>query len=80
MRVQSLGILVLVAALAACGTNRTDRAITGAGLGAAAGAVGAAVLDGDVATGVIVGGLAGAAAGAATDARDIDLGDPIYRR
>lgn len=80
MRMQSLGALAVAAGLAACGQNVADRAVTGGAIGAAAGGAGAAILDGNVATGVIVGGLVGAATGAATDARDIDLGDPIYKR
>lgn len=77
---QLAGITVLALGLAACGASRTDRAISGAGLGAAAGGVGAAVIDGDIGAGVIVGGLLGGATGALTDERDINLGDPVWRR
>lgn len=80
MRIPSLLAFGLVAGLAACGTNVADRAVTGGAIGAAAGGAGAAILDGDVTSGVIIGGLVGAATGAATDARDIDLGDPIYKQ
>ena len=79
MRKHSLVVLGLVAALAACGSNPTDRAITGAGIGAAAGAAGALVSDNDVGPGALVGALAGAAVGAATTTDQIDLGDPIYQ-
>ena len=75
-----LAILPLVLALAACGADRTDRAITGGAIGATTGAVGALVLDGDVGAGIVAGGLVGAAAGALTGPEDFDLGDPIYRR
>ncbi|MEM6662572.1 MAG: hypothetical protein AAF666_10395 [Pseudomonadota bacterium] len=75
-----LAILALCAALAACGTNRADRAISGGAIGAAAGGLGAAVLDGDITSGVLLGGAAGAAAGGLTNAEDLDLGDPVWRR
>jgi len=78
--VRTFGVLAVVAAVSACGVDRTDRALSGAGLGAAAGGLGAAVLDRDVGAGIVAGGLIGAAAGGLTDADDIDLGDPIWRR
>ena len=67
-------------ALAACGTSKTDRAISGGAMGAGAGALGGAALGGSPATGAVLGGAAGAAGGALTDSRDIDLGRPIWRR
>ncbi|MEL7154467.1 MAG: hypothetical protein AAFN51_11885 [Pseudomonadota bacterium] len=73
-------VLTLLVGLAACGTDRVDRAVTGGAIGAAAGALGAAAYDRDLASGLIVGGAIGAAAGGLTDADDINLGDPIYRR
>jgi len=75
-----LALLVVVAALAACGANRSDRAITGAAIGAGTGALGALVLDGNVGAGLVAGGLVGAAAGGLTDQSDFDLGEPVYRR
>ena len=80
MRTHSMVALAIVAALAACGSNPVDRAITGAGIGAAAGAAGALVSDNDIGPGAVVGGLAGAAIGAATSAEDFDLGEPVYKR
>jgi uncharacterized membrane protein len=74
----TLAALVLVA-LAGCGTSKTDRALSGAGIGAAGGAVGGALL-GSPATGALLGGAAGAATGALTDKEDLDLGEPIWRR
>lgn len=68
-----------LALLAACGTNPTDRAISGGGIGAATGAVGSAVTGGDPATGALVGGAVGAAAGALTKDRDVYLGRPLWR-
>ena len=73
-------ILGLVLALGACGANKVDRAITGAGIGAAVGAGGALVSDNDVGPGALLGGLVGGAIGAATDAEDFDLGTPVYKR
>lgn len=65
-------------ALAGCGTNRTDRAVTGGALGAAGGAaVGAMV--GNPLAGAVIGGAGGAATGALTDPHDVNLGRPIYK-
>jgi osmotically inducible lipoprotein OsmB len=64
--------------LAGCGTNSTDRAVTGGALGAAGGAaVGAMV--GNPLAGAVIGGVGGAATGALTSPRDVNLGRPIYR-
>lgn len=67
--------LVACLSLAACGSSKTDRALSGGGIGAGIGAVGAAVTGGSVATGAVIGGAAGAATGAMTDEDDIDLDD-----
>ena len=72
------GLLSL--ALAACGTSTTDRAISGAGIGAGLGAATAAVADGNVGRAALIGGAVGAAAGAITDADDVYLGRPVWRR
>lgn len=61
--------------LAACGSSKSDRALSGAGIGAGAGALGGAITGGSIATGAVVGGAIGAATGALTDKDDIDLGD-----
>lgn len=66
--------------LAACGTSPTDRAISGGGIGAATGAAGSALVGGNPATGALIGGAAGAAAGALTEAENIYLGRPFWRR
>jgi len=66
--------------LAACGTSKTDRGLSGAGIGAAAGAGTAAVTGGSPVTGAILGGAAGGAAGVLTDEDDVDLGDPVWNR
>lgn len=71
---------VSVLLLAACGETRTDRALSGAGIGAGIGAVGSAATGGSVGTGAVIGAGAGAAAGALTDKDDIDLGRPAWRR
>ena len=67
-------------ALAACGANPVDRAITGAAIGSAAASAGALVSDNDIGPAAIAGGLIGGAVGAATSAEDFDLGEPVYRR
>ncbi len=75
-------MLVLTAAsllgLTACGTSKTDRALSGGALGAAGGAALGAVTGGSVAGGALLGGAGGAAAGALTDKDDVDLGDPAW--
>jgi uncharacterized membrane protein len=71
--------LVAITMLSACGTSKSDRALSGGGLGAGAGAVGAAVLGANPVTGAVVGGAVGAATGALTDKDDVDLGKPVWR-
>lgn len=61
--------------LAACGSSKSDRALSGAGIGAGVGAAAGALTGGSWATGAIVGGAAGAATGALTDKDDINLGN-----
>lgn len=66
-------------ALAACGTNPGDRAVSGGILGAGAGAVIAGATGGSVGTGAAIGAVGGAVLGAATDPCDLNLGDPYWR-
>jgi hypothetical protein len=61
--------------LAACGTSRDERALSGAAIGAGLGAVGAAAADGSPVAGAVLGGAAGAAAGVLLDRDKVDLGD-----
>lgn len=70
-----LAVVAMVLLLAACGATRSERALSGGGIGAGVGAAGAALTGGDVVTGAVIGGAAGAATGALTDKKDIDLGD-----
>lgn len=71
---------ILILTLTACGTSRTDRALSGAGLGAGIGAGTAAVTGGNILGGAAIGGAGGAAAGALTTDRDVNLGTPIWKR
>ncbi len=71
-------VLALGLLLAACGESRTDRALSGAGIGAGVGAAGSAATGGNVLGGAVLGGAAGGAAGAVTDEDDIDLGEPVW--
>jgi hypothetical protein len=80
MRHITLAAFGLVAALGACGYSTSDRAISGGALGAGAGAATGALVGGGVAEGALIGGAVGAAAGALTEADDINLGDPVWRR
>ena len=75
-----IGILAAsTLALAGCGSNPGERAVTGGLLGAGAGAaIGAAA--GNPAAGAAIGGVAGAVAGAATSPCDVDLNAPGGRR
>lgn len=68
-------IAVSALSLAACGSSKTDRALSGGGIGAGVGAVGSALTGGSPWTGAVIGGAAGAATGALTDKDDINLGD-----
>lgn len=69
--VRSLAVLAALAAAGlttACGSNPTDRALTGGAVGAAGGAVVGSTVGHPVG-GAVVGGLGGAAVGAATTPR-----------
>jgi osmotically inducible lipoprotein OsmB len=61
--------------LAACGSSKSDRAVSGGAIGAGVGAVGSTLTGGSPWTGAIIGGAAGAATGALTDEDQIDLDD-----
>ncbi|HEX9462269.1 MAG TPA: YMGG-like glycine zipper-containing protein [Alphaproteobacteria bacterium] len=67
-----------VVALANCGYNRGDRALSGAAIGAGAGAAGGAIA-GHPAEGALIGGAAGAGTGALTSPNDVNLGRPAWR-
>jgi hypothetical protein len=71
--------VVVLTSLAACGSSKGDRALSGAAIGAGTGAVGGAVLGGDPVSGAVIGGAVGAAAGALTKKKDVDLGKPIWK-
>lgn len=78
MRRHSWVAIGLVAALAACGSNPTERGLTGAGIGAAIGTAGAYITQNDLGPAAVGGALVGAAVGAATTEDQIDLGRPIF--
>jgi hypothetical protein len=80
-RYTSAGLVMLASlALGACGETKSDRALSGAGLGAAAGAATTILTGGSLGTGAVVGGALGAAAGAATDKDQINLGKPAWQK
>jgi uncharacterized membrane protein len=64
---------LILMSLSACGYDRGERALSGAGIGAAGGAAVGAVTGGDPLTGAVIGGAAGAAVGAFTDPDDVNL-------
>jgi osmotically inducible lipoprotein OsmB len=72
-----VGMLVVLS-LSACGTQPSDRALSGGGIGAAGGAV-IGALGGAPLAGALVGGAAGAAAGALTSPNQVDLGRPAWK-
>jgi hypothetical protein len=82
MRRTAATCLVLVPiglALAGCGYNRGDRALSGGLIGGGAGAAIAAATGGSPLVGAAIGGGAGALGGALTSGHDINLGRPIWR-
>ena len=77
----SLALLAVGAPLllSGCGTNTTDRTVSGAGIGAATGAVVGAVTPLTPIGGALLGGAIGGAAGALTTPSQVDLGKPVWR-
>lgn len=76
-------LLVTATVVAGCGTaNRpVERAGGGAAVGAAGGAAVGAIFGGIGAVpGALIGAAAGGATGAVTNERQVDLGEPIWRR
>lgn len=80
MRSRLAAAMLATAMLAGCGTSKTDRALSGGGIGAGIGAGTAAITGGNILGGAAIGGAGGAAAGALTDEKDLDLGKPVWRR
>jgi osmotically inducible lipoprotein OsmB len=66
--------------LGACGTSKSDRAISGGAIGAGAGAAAGGLTGGSILGGALLGGAGGAAAGALTDPKDVNLGKPAWQR
>ena len=78
MYVRTFAALGLLAAVAACGEEPVDRALTGGAIGAGAGAATGELIADQPVTGALGGAAIGAAAGALTDEDDIDFGEPIW--
>ncbi len=72
---RSFVLVFLCLALSACGTTKTERAVSGSAIGGGVGLVGSAVTGGDPLTGAVIGGVTGGVVGAVTDKDDINLGD-----
>ncbi len=64
---------LILLGLSACGYDRGERTLSGAGIGAAGGAALGAITGGDPLTGAVIGGAGGAAVGAFTDPDDVNL-------
>jgi len=75
----SAAVVIIALGLAGCGTNTSDRALSGAGIGAASGAVIGAIVGAPL-VGAAIGAGAGALAGAVTSPSQVDLGKPIWRQ
>ncbi len=71
--------LCIILLLTACGSTKSDRALSGAALGAGGGALVGGLTGGSAVTGALIGGAGGAAAGALTDEDDVNMGKPIWR-
>ena len=73
--------ILLAVALAGCGGNQGDRAVTGAALGAIGG-VGIGAIAGGVGipAGALIGAGVGAGIGLVTNPDQANLGRPIYKR
>ncbi len=79
MRLKSLALVIAACvALAACGTNPADRAVTGGALGAGAGLAIGAVAGAPLLGAAVIGGAAGAVTGAVTDPNMVNLGRPAW--
>lgn len=66
--------------LTACGTNPSDRTMSGAGIGAGAGAAVGAVTGLTVLEGALLGAAAGGLTGYLTDEDFINLGRPVWEK
>jgi osmotically inducible lipoprotein OsmB len=75
IRHAALGAALL---LAACGSTKTERGLSGGAIGAGVGAAGSAITGGSLLGGAALGGAAGAATGVLTDEEDVDLGEPLW--
>ena len=73
--VLSVGLL-----LAACGTTPEDRGVSGAGIGAAGGAIIGAITGLSVLEAAALGAVGGALTGLLTDDKQLNLGEPIWKR
>lgn len=77
-KMNPLIIALAMMSLVACGTTKSDRALSGAGIGAGVGAVAGAVTGGGIGTGAVVGWVVGGAAGALINKKNINLGKPVW--
>jgi hypothetical protein len=75
----SYAALAAALLLAACGSTKTERGVSGGAIGAGVGAAGSAITGGSILGGAALGGAAGAATGVLTDEDDVDLGDPVWK-
>lgn len=74
----TMTVALSLLALGACGSSKSDRALSGGAIGAGVGAVGGALL-GSPLEGALIGGAVGAGTGALTKESDVDLGKPVWR-
>ncbi|MBF0166828.1 MAG: hypothetical protein HQL45_04280 [Alphaproteobacteria bacterium] len=74
----AMTLVATMAALTACGSSRSDRAMSGGGIGAGVGALGGFLVGAPI-EGALIGGAVGAGTGALTKENQINLGKPIWR-
>ncbi len=69
----TIAVTLVLVALAGCGYDKGERALSGAAIGAGVGAVGGAIVGGNPAAGAVIGGAVGAGVGAATSPDDVNF-------
>jgi hypothetical protein len=81
MRIRTLALATAACVgLAACGTNPSDRAVTGGAMGAGAGLAIGAIAGAPLLGATIIGAGAGAIAGVITDPGKVNFGKPFWEQ
>lgn len=80
MVTKTIILSLCVLSITACGHTKSDRGISGAGIGAATGAAVGAVTGLTVAQGALIGAAGGAIVGLATENDQVNLGKPVWKQ